>query len=97
MPMLQVRTPGEVPMPSRAPRAVRERQQEYDNFIRSVDGTDVGDLEMQPGEDLRSVKILLRRASTRLNINIEMWDVSGHVYFRRSARRRRARRQIPKA
>jgi hypothetical protein len=72
---------------------VREQQQKYDDFIRRVEVNDVGDLELEPGENLRSVKVRLRRASSRLGIDIDIWDANGRVYFRRVTRRGRQRRQ----
>ena len=93
MPQLHVRKPNEAPPPSRSSKAVREQQQKYDDFIRGVDANDVGDLELDPGENVRSVKVRLRRASSRLNTDIDIWDVNGHVYFRKVTRRGRPRKQ----
>ena len=93
MPQLHVRKPSEAPLPSRSSKAVREQQEKYDEFIRSIDTTDVGDLELDPGENVRSVKVRLRRASSRLDSNIDIWDVNGHVYFRKVTRRGRPRKQ----
>jgi hypothetical protein len=72
---------------------VREQQQKYDDFVRKVDVNEVGDLELEPGENLRSVKVRLRRASSRIGADIDIWDANGHVYFRRVTRRGRPRRQ----
>ena len=95
MPKLHVRKPGDVPPPSRASRAVREQQQKFDDFVRGIDVTDVGDLELDSGENVRSVKVRLRRASSRLGVDLDIWDSNGHVYFRRVTRRGRPRRQQP--
>ena len=92
MPQLHVRKPNEAPLPSRSSRAVRELQQKYDDFVRQIDTTDVGDLELEPGDNVRSVKVRLRRASTRVGVDLEIWDVNGHVYFRRVTRRGRPRK-----
>jgi hypothetical protein len=92
MPVLHVRKPTEAPLPSRSSKAVREQQQKYDEFIRKIDSNDVGDLELEPNENVRSVKVRLRRASSRLAIDIDIWDANGHVYFRRVTRRGRPRR-----
>jgi hypothetical protein len=92
MPLLHVRKPSEAPPPSRSSKAVREQQQKYDDFIRSIDAAEVGDLELEPTENVRSVKVRLRRASSRIGIDIDIWDASGHVYFRRVTRRGRPRR-----
>jgi hypothetical protein len=35
----------------------------------------------------------LRRASSRLNVDLDIWDADGHVYFRRVTRRGRPRKQ----
>jgi hypothetical protein len=93
MPQLHIRKPSEAPPPSRSSKAVREQQQRYDDFIRSIDATDVGDLDLDPSENVRSVKVRLRRASSRLNTDIDIWDVDGHVYFRKVTRRGRPRKQ----
>jgi hypothetical protein len=42
---------------------------------------------------VRSVKVRLRRASSRLNVDLDIWDADGHVYFRRVTRRGRPRKQ----
>ncbi len=92
MPLLHVRKPSEAPPPSRSSKAVREQQQKYDDFIRGIDTSEVGDLELEPSENVRSVKVRLRRASSRIGIDVDIWDVNGHVYFRRVTRRGRPRR-----
>jgi hypothetical protein len=91
MPVLHLRKPNEAPLPSRSSRAVREQQQRYDEFVRRVEVGDVGDLELEPGENIRSVKVRLRRASSRLAIDLDIWDANGRVYFRRVTRRGRPR------
>lgn len=92
MPVLHLRKPNEAPLPSRSSRAVREQQQKYDEFVRRVELNDVGDLELEPSENVRSVKVRLRRASSRVGIDLDIWDVNGHVYFRRVTRRGRPRK-----
>jgi hypothetical protein len=92
MPLLHVRKPSEAPLPSRSSKAVREQQQKYDDFIRSIDTSEVGDLELEPNENVRSVKVRLRRASSRISADVDIWDANGHVYFRRVTRRGRPRR-----
>ena len=92
MPLLHVRKPSEAPPPSRSSKAVREQQQKYDDFIRRIDTAEVGDLELEPNANVRSVKVRLRRASSRIAIDVDIWDVNGHVYFRRVTRRGRPRR-----
>jgi hypothetical protein len=92
MPLLHVRKPSEAPLPSRSSKAVREQQQKYDDFIRSIDTSEVGDLELEPNENVRSVKVRLRRASSRIGADVDIWDANGHVYFRRVTRRGRPRR-----
>lgn len=92
MPLLHVRKPSEAPPPSRSSKAVREQQLKYDEFIRSIDTSEVGDLELEPNENVRSVKVRLRRASSRIGVDVDIWDANGHVYFRRVTRRGRPRR-----
>jgi hypothetical protein len=93
MPLLHVRKPSEAPPPSRSSRAVREQQQKYEEFVRRIDTGDVGDLELEAAENVRSVKVRLRRASSRIGVDLDIWDANGHVYFRRVTRRGRPRKQ----
>ena len=90
MPKLELRKPSDVPTPNRASRAVQEQQQLYENFIRQLNGN-VGELQLEPGEQLRSIKVRLRRAATRLGAQVEIWDANGRVYFRAEGQRRRGR------
>jgi hypothetical protein len=69
---------------------VQEQQRLYESFIREAAG-DVGELELGPNEQIRGVKVRLRRASTRLGSPIEIWDADGKVYFRTENQRRRGR------
>ena len=87
MPNFVLRKPEEVPAPTRASRAIREQQSLYEGFIRSVDGN-VGELELSDDEQLRSTKVRLRRAATRLGVELEIWDADNRVYFRRGQRKR---------
>jgi hypothetical protein len=92
LPQLSVRNATEVPRPSKASRAVREQQSLYESFIRQLDDN-VGELELEPGESIRSVKVRLRRAAVRLNLELDVWDVSGRVYFKSRPRRTRGVRR----
>jgi 23S rRNA U2552 (ribose-2'-O)-methylase RlmE/FtsJ len=92
LPQLHVRKPSEAPVPSRSSRAVRELQEKYDDFIHKIDASEVGDLELEPAENVRSVKVRLRRASSRVGVDLDIWDVNGHVYFKRVTRRGRPRK-----
>ncbi len=92
MPVLHKRKQTEVPPPSRASRAVREQQQRFDSFVKEIDVGDAGELQLEPGETVRSVKVRLRRASSRMGVDLEIWDANGKVYFRRVTRRGRTRR-----
>ena len=87
MPKLEVRKANEVPSPSRVSRAVRQRQETYENFIREIEGN-VGELDLAPGEVARGVKVRLRRAATSLGTQIDIWDTNGKVYFKQASRRR---------
>ncbi len=91
MPGFQVRKAADVPQPSRVSRAVREQQQLYDDFIKSS-GTDVGELELGPDENIRATKVRLTRAATRLGTQVQIWDANGKVYFSRTARRGRPKK-----
>ena len=91
MPIFTKRLAAEVPQPSRVSRSVRERQQIYEDFIQSA-GTDVGELQLSPDEDIRPTKVRLTRAATRLGTQVQVWDANGKVYFSRTARRGRPRK-----
>lgn len=94
MAKLHIRSASEVPQPSRAPKAARERQKMYEGFVREIGGTSIGELELSEGENLRGVKVALRRAATRIAQDIEIWDGNGRVYFRAGApKRSRARKR----
>ena len=93
MPKLELKKASEVPAPTRASRAVREQQRAYDEFVRSVDVGGAGELQLERGETIRAVKVRLRRASTRVGTDLDIWDANGKVYFRRLVRRGRPRKQ----
>ena len=90
MPKLQLRKPEDVPTRSTASRAVQEQQRLYEGFIQQLSGN-VGELELSLAENVRSVKVRLRRAATRLNRPVEIWDANGKVYFKAEGPRRRGR------
>lgn len=61
----------------------RARQAEFEGFVSGITRADVGQLDLLDGEQVRSVKVNLRRASTRLGTKVEIWDVgTPQVYFR---------------
>jgi hypothetical protein len=82
MPSLHLRKPSEAPAPRKISRAMHEQQLIFERFIRDVDGDNVGELQLEPDEAVRSTKVRLRRAATRVGVEIEVWDVDGKVYFR---------------
>lgn len=82
---------GRSPRTEPQPRAVREQQQAYEGFIRQLDGN-VGELELAPSENIRAVKVSLRRAGTRLGSALEIWDANDRVYFKAANRRGRPRK-----
>lgn len=77
-----------MPQPSKSPKAAQEAQRQFADFIREI-GDNVGELELQPGEQARSVKVRLRRAGTRLGTDLDIWDAHERVYFRKRAKRGR--------
>ena len=88
---MTVRSASEVPAPARSPKAVREAQLQYEEYVRAID-SDVGELELSTDEQPRSIKVRLRRAATRLGRDIEIWDANGRVYFRVASKRGRPRK-----
>ena len=91
MPNLSIRKANEVPGPRRSSRAVQEEQQKFEEYIRQIDGN-VGELNLAPDEQMRSIKVRLRRAATRLGAQIEIWDANGKVYFKTATKRGRPRK-----
>jgi hypothetical protein len=71
---------------------VRDLQQKYDDFVLGIATSEVGDLELDSGDNVRSVKVRLRRASTRVGASLSIWDANGHVYFQHVTRRGRPRK-----
>ena len=90
MPNLIVRSATPVPQPSRVSRAVREQHEMYEGFIKQI-GSEVGELETAADEQVCSLKVRLRRASTRIGTQIQIWDADGKVYFSTTTAKRRGR------
>lgn len=61
----------------------------YEGFIREVNSGQVGELELAAGDQIRSVKVRLRRAASRLGVDLEIWDANQRVYFKPATRRGR--------
>ena len=91
MPTMTIRSASEAPLPNRSTKAVREAQLQYEAYVKAIN-SDVGELELSPDEQARSVKVRLRRAATRLGREIEIWDADGRVYFRVASKRGRPRK-----
>ena len=91
MPTLQLKKQNEVPAAYRTSRAVREQQLAYEAFIRKVNGDKVGELELDPDEEIHSTKVRLRRAASRIGVEIDTWDADGKVYFKTAEAKRRGR------
>ena len=49
----------------------------------------MGELEPSEGETLRTIKLRVRRAATRLALELEIWDADDEVYFKTVTRRGR--------
>ena len=91
MPTMTIRSASEVSVPNRSTKAVREAQMQYEEYVKAIN-SDVGELELSPDEQARSVKVRLRRAATRLGREIDIWDSNGRVYFRVASKRGRPRK-----
>ena len=94
MPTLTVRKAGDVPPSTRVSKAVREKQLVYESFISDI-GDQVGELELAPTDAVRSVKVSLTRAATRMGTGIMTWEANGKVYFQKQVRRGRPRKTKP--
>jgi hypothetical protein len=91
VPKLMIRKAAEVPAPDRTAKAVREQQQLYAAFIQQATGN-VGEVSLELGDGIRSIKVKLRRAGTRVGVNLDIWDAEGKVYFQSvTAKPRRGR------
>jgi hypothetical protein len=88
LPKLMVRKAADVPSPVKTSRAVREQQELYESFIKQATGN-VGEMTLDPADAIRSIKVRLRRAGTRLGVNLDIWDADGKVYFQAEAPRTR--------
>ncbi len=94
MPKITVRKAADVPAPIHTTKAMIEQQKLFEGFVAQATGN-VGQLTLDAGESVRSVKVRLRRASTRTGAKLEIWDADGKVYFQAeapSARRGRPRK-----
>jgi hypothetical protein len=43
---------------------------------------------------MRSVKVRLRKAASRLGVELEIWDADGRIYFKPPTKRGRPKRQV---
>jgi uncharacterized protein YheU (UPF0270 family) len=91
MPTFTKRKVDEVPHLSRVSKSIRAKQELYEDFIKSA-GTDVGELDLEPDEDVRATKVRLTRAATRLGTQVQIWDADGKVYFSRTTKRGRQKK-----
>lgn len=80
MPSLVVRKLADVPAPVHTAKAVREQQLLYESFLTEATGN-VGEITLEAGDGLRSIKVKLRRAATRTGSELDIWDRDGKVYF----------------
>ena len=63
-------------------------------FVNAI-GAEVGELELAAGEAVRTIKVRIRRAATRLGTDLQIWDSDGKVYFSRTQHRGRPRKATP--
>jgi hypothetical protein len=81
MPKFSVRSSNEVPQPTWASKAVQEARRQYEGYVREI-GNNVGELEILPGEQVRSIKVRLRRAARQTGSELDIWDINDRIYFR---------------
>lgn len=84
MPLLVVRKLADVPAPVHTARAVLEQQLLYESFLKEATGN-VGELTLEDGDSIRSVKTRLTRTATRTGQKLDIWDADGKVYFQADA------------
>lgn len=86
MPQMRIKQFFEAPRATRTSRRSQVKQKTYEDLVMQVPEGQVGELEPDPGENTRSVKVSLRNAAKRLGIPIEVWDSGGLVYVRKGGR-----------
>jgi hypothetical protein len=91
MPEITIRNVHDMPTPTRTTSVVREVQLQFEGYLQAI-GSDVGELELSPMEQLRGVKVRLRRAASGLGEEIDIWDAEGGVYFRMATKHGRPRK-----
>lgn len=75
---------ADVPMPSRTSRKSRAKQYEYNGYLAILNTSEVGVLELEDGDNPRSVKVSLRNAAKRMGFEVDTWDSNGQVFFRKA-------------
>ena len=50
--------------------------------MREVGAFNVGELWLSPGDNMAGIKAAVRRAAIRVGVDINIWDVSGNIYFK---------------
>lgn len=86
MPKAIGRSLSNVPPPGpRTSRKAKDKMYAFDGFIRMLDQNDVVEVELDAGDNLRSVKVSLRRAAARLGYGIDLWDSGRSVFIRRGS------------
>ena len=63
-------------------RVNTEAQAMYDAMIKGTPEGQVGVIELDAGEKVRSVKVFLSRAANRVNRSVNQWDANGKIYFK---------------
>ena len=81
VPKLSVRKLADVPASIHTNKAILEQQKLYEDFIAQASGN-VGELTLDADEVVRSIKVRVRRAATRMGTKLDIWEADGKVYFR---------------
>lgn len=74
--------PAQEPARASEPAAAAEPPLPYESFLREVGDHHVGELLLSARDDMRAIKASIRRAADRVGLEMNIWDVSGNVYFR---------------
>ncbi len=72
----------EAPKPTRQTGRLAARMREYEQYVTSVKGGQVGKLAPARGESPRGLALRVSRAGKRIGKTIDTWVVDGVVYFK---------------
>jgi hypothetical protein len=82
VPAAKSEVPAQSSVAAQEPAAAPEPPLPYESFVREVGDHHVGELMLSGRDDMRAIKASIRRAADRLGLELNIWDISGNIYFR---------------